>query len=397
MARSLRWCWLWLWLLSFCLGFSSVHAAEGPMNQLTPEEQQDGWLLLFDGESMFGWKAAGKADWTVQDGTIRVTTGEICLLHTTTEFADYVFKADFRAAAGTNSGFFLRTSPVPKNPGVDTYELNIAPPDNPFPTGSFVARQKHATTDEQADQWHTFEVRAEGARFVVLLDGQQVLDYTDPKPLGRGFIGLQHNSGRVEFRNVKLKPLGLKPIFNGTDLTGWKIYPNMASQFSVTGDGALNVKNGRGQLESEGQYGDFVLQLDAISNGQHLNSGVFFRCIPGAELMGYECQIHNGFLEGDRTKPMDCGTGGIFRRVNARKVVSDDFAWFRQTIIAHGPHVAVWVNGYPVTDWTDTRKPDENPRKGLRKEAGSIMLQGHDPTTDLSFRRIEVQELPKRR
>jgi hypothetical protein len=113
-------------------------------------------------------------------------------------------------------------------------------------------------------------------------------------------------------------------------------------------------------------------------------------------MMGYESQIHNGYRDGDRTQPIDCGTGGIFRRVNARRVVSDDGVWFRKTIIAEGPHVSVWVNGYQVTDWTDERQPNENPRRGLRTTAGSIMLQGHDPTTNLMFRGLVASELPAR-
>jgi hypothetical protein len=54
----------------------------------------------------------------------------------------------------------------------------------------------------------------------------------------------------------------------------------------------------------------------------------------------------------------------------------------------------VWVNGYHVVDWEDTREPDENPRRGLRLEAGHISLQGHDPTTDLSFRNMRIAEFP---
>ena len=37
----------------------------------------------------------------------------------------------------------------------------------------------------------------------------QGLDNTDPRPVGRGRIGLQLNSGPVEFRNIKLKPLSV--------------------------------------------------------------------------------------------------------------------------------------------------------------------------------------------
>jgi hypothetical protein len=113
-------------------------------------------------------------------------------------------------------------------------------------------------------------------------------------------------------------------------------------------------------------------------------------------MMGYESQIHNGYLDGDRSKPADCGTGGIFRRKDARRVMADDNQWFHKTIIAEGPHVAVWVNGRQVSDWTDQRKPHENPRKGLRLEPGTIMIQGHDPTTDLSFRNLRAGELPVR-
>jgi hypothetical protein len=111
---------------------------------------------------------------------------------------------------------------------------------------------------------------------------------------------------------------------------------------------------------------------------------------------GYECQIHNGFQNDDRTQPQDCGTGGFFRRQNARRVVADDLKWFHMTLIADGSHMAAWVNGYQVSDWTDDRPEHENPRKGLRLEPGTIMIQGHDPTTNISFRHLRIAEWAKR-
>jgi len=362
---------------------------------LTDEELANGWISLFDGQSLYGWKSEVEADWRVADGAIVVTEGDVGLLRTTTQYSDYVLKLDFRAAKGANSGIFLRTSPKPKNVTSDCYELNIAATDNPFPTGSLVERKK-VEGDLNSPDWQTFEVTVNGGEISVKLNDKTVLDYTDPKPTGRGFIGLQHNSGKVEFRNIRLKPLGLGRLFNGKDLTGWVTYPDMASKFTVTPDGELNVKDGRGQIETEGRFGDFVLQLECISQGKHLNSGIFFRCIPGDVMMGYESQIQNGFKDDDRTKPADCGTGGIFRRQNARIVMADDFKWFHKTIIAEGPHMAVWVNGRQVCDWTDKRPEHENPRKGLRLAPGTIMIQGHDPTTDLSFRDLRAGEMAKR-
>jgi hypothetical protein len=363
---------------------------------LAAEELKAGWISLFDGQTLFGWKAYSDADWKVEKGAIVVSSGEPGLLCTTVRFDNYVLKADFRAAKGTNSGLFLRTAQVPAMQDITTkcYELNIAPPDNPFPTGSLVGRKKYGGAGE-TDTWRTFEATVDGPTVVIKLDGKEVLSYEDPHPTGSGYIGLQLNSGKCEFKNIKLQPLGLKSIFNGQDLTGWKDPPGSLSKFTVTKDGELNVKNGRGTLESDVQFGDFVLQLECISHAKNLNSGIFFRSIPGEINNGYESQIHNGFKEGDRTKPLDCGTGGIYRRINARRVVPNDEEWFHKTLVADGPHVSVWVNGYQVTDWTDERKPDKNPRNGLRLEKGTLQIQGHDPTTNLSFRNLRAAEIAK--
>src|SRR5712671_4339079 len=49
-------------------------------NTLTPKEIADGWILLFDGETTFGWKAEGNAE--VKDGVLilgqdKKTTAEV--------------------------------------------------------------------------------------------------------------------------------------------------------------------------------------------------------------------------------------------------------------------------------------------------------------------------------
>jgi hypothetical protein len=385
--------------LVVCLSFANATAAvnEAP-KLLSDAELADGWVALFDGETLFGWKAASKADWQVKDGAIVVTGGEKGLLCTSVEFDNYVLKADFRAAKNTNSGIFLRT---PQKVGMNDittkcYELNIAPPDNPFPTGCYVGRSKGSPVPERAGEWQSYEVTVDGAKSTVKLNGETVLEYTDSQPTGRGYIGLQLNEGQVEFKNIKLKPLHLERLFNGKDLTGWKNHPESKSTFTVTEKGEIHVTStGRGVLESEKQFGDFVLQMEAISHAPELNSGMFIRSIPGEFANGYESQIHNGIKNGDRTQPKDFGTGGIYRRVPARLVVPNDKEWFYKTIVADGPHISVWVNGYQVTDWTDERKPDKNPRNGLRTEAGTLQLQGHDPTTDLSFRNIRAREMAK--
>ncbi len=384
--------------------FSTVmlaRAADSPpqaatkQNTLTPEELADGWILLFDGKTKFGWAAGSEADWKVADGVISVTSGKPGLLHTTTEFSDYLLRVDFRAPPETNSGVFLRTPAVPTSPTVDCYEANIAGPKiSKFPTGSLVGR-KLGDLPELNSDWHTYEIRVAGDRFTLKVDGRQTVDYTDPKPLRRGFIGLQYNTGKAEFRNVKLKPLSLKDLFDGQSTTGWRQFPATPISAKVS-DGVLRLNKGPGQLESEQKFGDFVIQGEFMCNAKGVNSGLFFRCIPGELMNGYECQIENRMKNGDRTKPADCGTGGIYRRQDARRVVADDLQWFHLTLAAGGLHMAAWVNGYQVSDFTDTRPENENPRQGSRTQPGTLAIQVHDGHTDISLRSLRAVELPSR-
>ena len=389
--------------MSFALSSALIGlplASGGTPTQLTGDQIADGWIALFDGETKYGWKSTNRdVNWKVVDGALQASEGPIGFLVTRTEFADYELHVEFRAAAGANGGVFLHTDAVPKDPATGCYEINVAPHDNPFPTGSLVSRQKVAAPNgpPAADQWHAFDLRVQKGEVEVRLNGRQCAKYKDPHPLRRGRIALQHNEGMISYRNSRLKPVGAKSMFNGQDLTGWNTDRAESSRFEVTDEGEMRVLDGRGQLESDGQYGDFALQLECRVDGDGLNSGVFFRCIPGDFMMGYECQIHNGMKEGDPTQPVDCGTGGIFRRQNARRIVARDREWFAITLIADGPHMAAWVDGVQVSNWIDKRKPHENPRKGLRLEPGTLAIQGHDPTTDLRFRNLQIQEFPARR
>ena len=399
-------------LLSFVLGLillvnpSCVDAWQASGNEtrvakiirpagLSEEEVAEGWIALYDDSTKFGWKPEAKVNWKFENGVISADEGEVGLLRTTSQFDNFILRLEYRAEKSTNSGVFIRTSPKPMNPEGDCYEINIAPADNPFPTGSLVARKK-ATDRRAAQDWEELEIVADGKNVTVKRNGDTVCEYEDKSPLGRGYIGLQHNSGKIEFRKIRLKPLGLNRLFNEKNLDGWKSYPEMKSKFEAR-DGLLQVRDGVGQLETRDSFADFVFQIACRTNDQGLNSGIFYRCIPGEKMNGYESQIQNAIKNDDAKLPVDCGTGGIFRRQNARRVNARDEEWFYKTIIAVGPHVSVWVNGLQVCDWADKRKRDKNPRRGLRLEAGTIMIQGHDPTTDLSFKNIAAAELDARR
>ena len=100
--------------------------------RLSDAELEQGWIRLFDGQTMLGWKDAGKANWRVQDGALQADSGENGLLCTTVPFSNYELTVEFKAAEKTNSGVFLRTPLKPKDPAKDCFELNIAPKDRLF-------------------------------------------------------------------------------------------------------------------------------------------------------------------------------------------------------------------------------------------------------------------------
>ena len=192
---------------------------------------------------------------------------------------------------------------------------------------------------------------------------------------------------------------GWVALFDGKTLFGWRVVPNSQAEFAVE-DGTIHVVGGAGFLETTQTYGDFVLQFEAKLNAADVNSGLFFRAEEGTEVApsnGYELQLQNTIADGDRTKPADYGTGfgtgAIFRRQKARYINANDGEWFSVTLVAVGNHMATWVNGLQVTDFTDERALDDNPRKGRRDAAGHISLQGHDATTDASFRNIRIVPL----
>jgi len=268
-----------------------------------------------------------------------------------------------------------------------------------FPTGSLV---NHVATPKKAElrgeQWNSFEIRAEGDLFTVNLNGNKVLEAKDSKSAA-GHIGLQYNKeNRIEFRNIKLKPLGLKPIFDGKSLSGWrKVDTPRAKEPPVWSvqNGMLHVEKGPGQLETESTYDNFVLQMAIRTNprdaNHHPNSGVFMRGDANSFWSGYESQIRNEFKDGDPTQPVDFGTGAIYHYQPARKIVAKDGEFFVKTISAGGRLFNIWINGYLVTDWEDPHPEGTEVRKKQAKlTAGPISLQAHDPTTNLDFKDIRL-------
>jgi hypothetical protein len=362
-------------------------------SRLSAEELDLGWIRLFDGQSLMGWRSTGNADWKIEDGEIVATTGDACFLMTEVRFGDYELELEYLASDETNSGVFLRTTDSPMDPAKDCYELNIAPLDNPFPTGSLVARAKvnEQVTEPEPLQWNTLHALVDQSHIQAWVNGQQSVDYQDDTGLTSGKIGLQFREGPIRFRNIRLRPIGYSLLPNATP-SDWN-EPKGDVRSTFTERGTIVLEGGRGHVELLQPHADVCIQATALTLVEKVNSGLFFRCIPGEDMNGYECQIHHGFKD-DRRRAVDAGSGAIFRRQNAKAVLSDENRPVHITIVADGDQFSTWVEGIQVVQWRDTRAPNENPRKGLRTEAGTIMLQGHDPGSKVEFTKLLISPLP---
>jgi Domain of Unknown Function (DUF1080) len=381
-------------MLLLALAVGARAADEGKPNTLTPKEAADGWLLLFDGATPFGWdaearpKAGGGALVVGGDNPVRAAT--------TTAFLNFELHFDYRVEKEAKDDRTVKLvrdkdTAIPMQPYEDWAQATV----------NVAGTNVNAAITYKDEGTSTFSQSSAGFR-------------PEPAPL----LFEVPKGMKLALRNVKLVPRGAKALFNGKDLEGWKEFPGKKSKFTVTKEGWLNIKDGPGDLQTEGRWADFVLQLECISNGNHLNSGVFFRCIPGQYQQGYEAQIRNQFTKEPKQEytleeydpktheltgkkkikstAVDYGTGAIYRRMPARREVAKDREWFTLTVVARGRHLATWVNGIQVVDWTDNRPLKDNARTGCRLEKGAISLQGHDPTTDLSFRNIRIADLSGR-
>lgn len=164
------------------------------------------WIDLFDGKSLKGWTNQGDANWKVEDGSLTADSGEICLLTTDAKYENYELEAEFKAALGTNSGVFLNTKAKVADEATDCYEVNIAPPSNPFPTGSIVKFVKVEGQGEK-DEWRSYKLKVEKGTITVILDGKEIAKHTAAKPRPAGFIGLQKNKGKIAFRKIRVKKI----------------------------------------------------------------------------------------------------------------------------------------------------------------------------------------------
>jgi hypothetical protein len=174
-------------------------------------------------------------------------------------------------------------------------------------------------------------------------------------------------------------------LFNGKDLTEWKIY---GTEKWYVDNGLLICESGPdkkyGYLATEKFYKNFDLTLEflQVSDG---NSGVFFRStIEGTKIAGWQCEV----------APKGHDTGGIYESYGRGwlKQIEDEKEnilkpgeWNTLRIRVVGDRVQTWLNGQSMIDFKDEKIGHAN---------GSIALQIHEGGgIKVEWRNLLIEEL----
>lgn len=174
-----------------------------------------GFVPLFDGKSLEGWKHVGPGGFKVVNGVLQSYGGMGLLWYSKKKFRDFVLRVEWRVnKKSANSGVFLRFPNPPRTPMTavnEGYEVQIADTNGPKRNTGSIFDFKAATkvASKPPGQWNMFEITVVGQKYTVVLNGEKVNEFVGER--GReGYIGLQNHDADsiVSYRRIEIKELG---------------------------------------------------------------------------------------------------------------------------------------------------------------------------------------------
>lgn len=186
---------------------------------------------------------------------------------------------------------------------------------------------------------------------------------------------------------------GWVSLFNGKDLTGWKVNENLAT-FTVH-DGAIVAHGPRSHCFYMGDFHnhlfkDYELMVDVMTLPK-ANGGIYVdtefqpQGWPGK---GFEVQVNNTY-PGDPRK-----TASLYEVKDVTEQLAKDNEWFTEDILVKGDTITVKLNGKEVVNWKQPAGwAGTRDFPGRRIAPGTIALQGHDPGSTVYYKNIRIRLL----
>lgn len=198
-----------LWLVA---GFGLIAlfplASEAEEQGLSAEEKDAGFVSLFNGKDLTGWRFGEEsppkelpANWKVEDGVIRVTGGGSPHLASAQEFGNFELRLEWRGLKEKyNSGLFIRSG---KKVGAN--QINLAyKSEGAFLGGKLQGAKAVGELQKPAGEWNEWRVLAEGEKLSFWCNGTKAWEGTGLKP-EKGYLGLQAEGAALEFRNIRIR------------------------------------------------------------------------------------------------------------------------------------------------------------------------------------------------
>lgn len=212
--------------IALCACATPASAPASAQNALTPAEAAAGWQLLFDGNTLDGWRVGENPEsFTVRDGSIVVKGPRAHLFYTgpveNHDFRDFELQLDVKTFPGANSGVYFHTAWQESGWPAKGYEAQVNnSQSDPSRTAGLYAVDDNLDVPATDGQWFTLAIRVEGKRVTTSVDGKRIVDYTEESApqrrqdmqgrlLSSGTFALQaHDPGsEVHYRNIKVRPL----------------------------------------------------------------------------------------------------------------------------------------------------------------------------------------------
>ncbi|MEK6478057.1 DUF1080 domain-containing protein [Catalinimonas sp. 4WD22] len=170
---------------------------------------------IFNGKNLKGWVIPeNNIWWSATDGILTAKSGpdkKGSILWTKKEYGNFIVQADFKMGGGTvDSGIFLRSEDQQIQIG-ESGSLKRDMTASPYIPGKGYPVEAEGIKELlKMDDWNTMKVRAEGNKYTVWLNGEEVMNYTSENVPEKGQIGLQLHPNRemdIEFRNIMVAEL----------------------------------------------------------------------------------------------------------------------------------------------------------------------------------------------
>jgi len=190
---------------------------------LTAEPDKDGFVTIFDGKSMDGWKINEKPEsWKLKDGAL-VAKGErshIFYVGDDKPFVNFELRVEAKTEPGSNGGIYFHTKYQPEGWPKYGFEAQVNNSQgDPKRTGSLYGVVDVLDKNVPDGEWYTETVIVKGKRVTIKINDKIVVDYLEPadkkagedftRKIDQGTFALQaHDPGStISYRNIRVKRL----------------------------------------------------------------------------------------------------------------------------------------------------------------------------------------------